>query len=66
MSLVSEFANETLTDVAPGMLSATDVATRLDTPADPVMATPLIVETVLLTTGWIANNIANYVDRVNY
>ncbi|MEU8256667.1 linaridin-like RiPP [Micromonospora inaquosa] len=66
MSLVAQFANESLTDVSPGMLSETDAAARLDTPADPVMATPLIVETVFLATGMLAANIANYVDRNNY
>jgi hypothetical protein len=68
MSLVAQFANESLTDIAPGMLSETDAA-RLDTPADPVMATPTIAlatEVFAVATGMLAANIANYVDRNNY
>ncbi|WP_405984029.1 linaridin-like RiPP [Streptomyces sp. NBC_00872] len=69
MSLIAQFANESLTDITPGMLSETDAAARLDTPADPVMATPttvLATELFALATGMLAANIANYVDRNNY
>ncbi|WP_165521933.1 linaridin-like RiPP [Micromonospora zingiberis] len=69
MSLVAQFANETLTDVPPGMLTQTDVTSPLDTPADPVMATFLTVtcpEVAVLfgaATGALAANVYNYVAR---
>ncbi|MEU4896057.1 linaridin-like RiPP [Streptomyces sp. NPDC044780] len=69
MSLVAEYANETLTDIAPGMLTLTEASSPLDTPADPVMATFLTVtcpEVVALfgaATGALAANIYNYVAR---
>ncbi|MGW3951219.1 linaridin-like RiPP [Streptomyces sp. NPDC004752] len=64
MSLVAQFANESLTDISPGMLSETDVAGRLDTPADPVMATPaLAIEVGIFALELLAANVANYVQR---
>ncbi|WP_331772716.1 linaridin-like RiPP (plasmid) [Embleya sp. NBC_00888] len=62
MSPVAQFANASLTDVSPGMLSGIDAA-RLDSPADPVMATPLIAAVFAIATDMLAQNIANYVNR---
>ncbi|MFI2511247.1 linaridin-like RiPP [Streptomyces sp. NPDC018972] len=38
MSLIAEFANETLTGVTPGLLSETDSIMCPDAPADPTMS----------------------------
>ncbi|MFE5326095.1 MULTISPECIES: linaridin-like RiPP [unclassified Embleya] len=69
MSLVTEFANERLIEVSPGLLTAADVATGLESPADPVMATfltvtcPEVVALVGAATGALAANVYNYVSR---
>ncbi|MFH8798077.1 linaridin-like RiPP [Streptomyces sp. NPDC017936] len=64
MSLVAQFANESLTDIAPGLLSDTDAA-RPDSPADPVMATPMIaIEVGIFALELLAANAMAYHARV--
>jgi hypothetical protein len=57
MTAVAEFANLSLAEVAPGMLSASDFVTSTHAPqtAVPVMCTPTVIATpevfeVLITT----------------
>ncbi|MFB4420684.1 linaridin-like RiPP [Streptomyces sp. QL37] len=62
MSIVAQFANESLTDVTPGVLSGT-ATLGLNTPADPVMATPVLAfEVFLIATEMLYDNVQNYTN----
>ncbi|MGC5291303.1 linaridin-like RiPP [Micromonospora sp. DT231] len=72
MSLVAQYANETLPDVSPGMLTQIEIVSPFDGTAEPVLFTPLTVtcpEAVALFAagvGALAANVNNYVARNAY